>query len=206
MPGALIACSLLTGCAAEGPSAPSSPPETTVAPTPSGSGAAVPSAAPSASAPPGSGAAPSDSAAPTRAERCHTSELKASIGPNSPGAGQSNFALVLTNASARTCTVLGYPGLAFVDDAGAQITPDPERAPSDGRQAVTLPPGASAWSALTYGSPAITGVTTVTPAALLITPPDETTSIRVPWTGGEVSNTGKASVPRVSPLRPGDGP
>ncbi|MFF3334080.1 hypothetical protein ACFYWX_31765 [Streptomyces sp. NPDC002888] len=46
---------------------------------------------------------------------------------------------------------------------------------------------------------------TVTPTAVLVTPPDETASIKVSWRGGKVSNPGKASVPQVSPLRPGDG-
>ncbi|MER6526313.1 DUF4232 domain-containing protein [Streptomyces sp. NPDC001508] len=137
--------------------------------------------------------------------RCHTSELRASVGADDPGAGQSNFAVVLTNGSRRTCSVRGFPGVAFVNRQGEAVTPDPERAGGQEQPTVTLTPGASAWSALTYADPAITGVTTVTPAALLITPPDETTSISVRWTGGEVSNTGKASVPRLSPFRSGDG-
>ncbi|ROO85299.1 uncharacterized protein DUF4232 [Actinocorallia herbida] len=203
--GTLIVCSVLAGCTAQEPSEPTSAPSgTSAASAPAIGGAPSPSGAPS--TPSAAGETPSGPATPAAGERCHTSELKASIGPNSPGAGQSNFALVLTNASDRTCTVRGYPGLAFVNGKGEQITPDPEREPSDVRRTVTLAPGAGAWSGLTYGSPAISGVTTVTPEALLITPPDETTSISVPWTGGEVSNTGKASVPRVSPLRPGDGP
>ncbi|WP_199812531.1 DUF4232 domain-containing protein [Streptomyces sp. NRRL S-337] len=70
---------------------------------------------------------------------------------------------------------------------------------------MTLAPGACAWSALSFTHPAAFGVTTVTPAALLVTPPGETASIRDRWSGGEVSDTGKASVPQVSPLRPGDG-
>jgi hypothetical protein len=32
-------------------------------------------------------------------------------------------------SSARTCTVYGYPGAAFVDASGEQLGPDPERAP-----------------------------------------------------------------------------
>ncbi|MFH9086679.1 hypothetical protein [Streptomyces sp. NPDC017673] len=44
------------------------------------------------------------------------------------------------------------------------------------------------------------------PRTLLVTPPDETAPLSVRWTGGKVSDTGKASVPRVSPLRPGSGP
>ncbi|GGQ91723.1 DUF4232 domain-containing protein [Streptomyces flaveolus] len=138
--------------------------------------------------------------------RCRTSELRASVGGNHPGAGQSNFAVVLTNGSRRTCWVRGFPGVAFVDGRGDAVTPDPERARGEEQPTVTLTPGASAWSAMTFANPAITGVTTVTPAALLITPPDETTSISVRWTGGEVSNTGKASVPQVSPFRAGDAP
>ncbi|MFD5270453.1 DUF4232 domain-containing protein [Streptomyces sp. NPDC058335] len=153
----------------------------------------------------GAGTASSGSAVPAARRRCHTSELRASVGANRPGAGQANFAIVLTNVSTRTCTVSGFPGMAFVNGAGEAVTPDPERATGEEQRTVTLTPGAGAWSALTYANPAITGVTTVTPAALLLTPPDETASISVRWTGGEVSNTGKASVPRVSPLRPGDG-
>ncbi|WP_460060647.1 DUF4232 domain-containing protein [Streptomyces sp. YKOK-I1] len=70
---------------------------------------------------------------------------------------------------------------------------------------MTPKPGASAWSALTCTHPAATGVTTVIPAAALVTPPDETASIKVAWSGGKVFDTGKASVPQVSPLRPSDG-
>ncbi|MEU8472296.1 DUF4232 domain-containing protein [Streptomyces sp. NPDC029006] len=151
----------------------------------------------------GTGTAPA-SAAP-RGSRCHSSELRASIGPDHPGAGQENFSVVLTNGSRRTCTVHGFPGIAFVDSAGDAVTPNPERTGGQDTLVVTLAPGKSAWAALSFTNPAATRVTTVTPAAVLVTPPDETASLRVRWTGREVSNTGKASVPQVSPLRPGDG-
>ncbi|WSP86698.1 DUF4232 domain-containing protein [Streptomyces sp. NBC_01235] len=127
------------------------------------------------------------------------------MGPDHPGAGQQNFAVVLANGSHRTCTVYGFPGVAFVNGAGEAVTQAPERATGQEQRIVTLAPGASAWPALTFTNPAISGVTTVTPAAVLVTPPDETESIRVRWTGGKVSDTGKASVPQVSPVRPGDG-
>ncbi|MGP4092296.1 DUF4232 domain-containing protein [Streptomyces sp. KR55] len=157
--------------------------------------------------PPSAGAGSArPSATPVPAtSRCHSSELRASIGPDHPGAGQENFAVILTNGSHRTCTVYGFPGVAFVNSTGEAVTPDPERTTGQEERIVTLAPGASAWSALAFTNPALTGVTTVTPAAVLVTPPDETTSIRVRWTGGKVSNTGKASVPQVSPFRPGDG-
>ncbi|WP_413810640.1 DUF4232 domain-containing protein [Streptomyces sp. OE57] len=65
------------------------------------------------------------SAASARSTRCHTSELRASVGSEGPGAGQENFALVLTNASGHTCTVTGYPGAAFTDASGRQLGSDP---------------------------------------------------------------------------------
>ncbi|MEV1076954.1 DUF4232 domain-containing protein [Streptomyces sp. NPDC050211] len=173
-----------------------------------GSGGPVAGTTPNAStsATPAAPSRPSASPATTTTSvRCRTSDLRASIGLNDPGAGQENFAVVLTNGSGRTCTVYGFPGIAFFDGADKAVTPDPERATGQKEPTVTLKPGASAWSALTFTNPEVTGVTTVTPAAVLVTPPDETESFKVAWKGGKVSNTGKASVPQVSPFGPGDG-
>ncbi|MFF7987452.1 DUF4232 domain-containing protein [Streptomyces sp. NPDC007901] len=206
VPAALACCAVLaaalTGC------------------TSTGTGSAAPSNSENPSSATGSGSAnvgtvgssgrptptPTASAAqaPT-ATRCHTSEVRASIGPDHPGTGQENFAIILANGSHRTCTVYGFPGVAFVNGAGEAVTPDAERTTGQEQRIVTLAPGASAWSALSFTNPAISGVTTVTPVAVRVTPPDETEPIRVRWTGGRVSNTGKASVPQVSPFRPGDG-
>ncbi|GLX54581.1 lipoprotein [Streptomyces hygroscopicus subsp. hygroscopicus] len=209
LPGLLIGCAVLTGCTSQStdgaagvsPSGAASTGGPTATGT-AGDGTSGPSPTTSSG---GAGTASSEPAVPATGRRCHTSELRASVGADHPGAGQSNFALVLTNASHRTCTVRGFPGVAFVNRVGEAVTPDPERATGEAQQTVTLAPGAAAWSAMTYTNPAVTGVTTVTPAVLRITPPDETAWIPVSWTGGEVSDTGKASVPRLSPLRAGDG-
>ncbi|NED06890.1 DUF4232 domain-containing protein, partial [Streptomyces sp. SID6648] len=56
-----------------------------------------------------SGTAGSASASARTDGRCHTGELRASVGRVDPGAGQRNFPVVLTNTSGRTCTVHGYP-------------------------------------------------------------------------------------------------
>lgn len=122
-----------------------------------------------------------------------------------PGAGQRNFPIVLTNASARTCTVYGYPGAAFVDAAGRQLGPDPERAPGSPSR-VTLAPGDSAWAGLSYSSPEISGARTARPAGLLVTPPDERKPIEVPWTAGAVPVSGNASTVRLTVFAPGSGP
>ncbi len=159
---------------------------------------------------PAVGAAPSDTAGSASASartdgRCHTFELRASVGRVDPGAGQRNFPVVLTNTSERTCTVYGYPGAAFVDASGKQLGPDPERAPGSPRT-VTLTPAGSAWSGLSFSSPQISGARTATPAALLVTPPDEREPLKVKWTAGEVPVGGNASSVSVTVLSPGTGP
>ncbi|GAB2810238.1 DUF4232 domain-containing protein [Streptomyces daliensis] len=133
---------------------------------------------------------------------CATSDLKASIGPNHPGAGQENFALVFTNDSGESCTVRGFPGLAFLNADGEQVSFDPQREGSAGK-AVTLAPGKSAWAPLSFSNPEMTGVPTVTPDSVLLTPPDQRTSLKIDWSGGPVTATGKASVPKIGALSAG---
>ncbi|MFF8941969.1 DUF4232 domain-containing protein [Streptomyces sp. NPDC014864] len=136
--------------------------------------------------------------------RCHTSELRASVGRNNPGAGQENFPIVLTNASGRTCTLHGYPGAAFVDASGRQLGPDPKR--SEGSPTtVTLKPGRSAWAGLSFSNPEISGARTATPAALIVTPPDERDHLTVTWKGGRVPVGGNASSVFLTVFSPGTG-
>ncbi|MGW3495389.1 DUF4232 domain-containing protein [Streptomyces sp. NPDC001020] len=148
--------------------------------------------------------APSGSRTRTTSTRCHTSELRASVGANNPGAGQENFPLVLTNRSGRTCTINGYPGAAFVDASGRQLGPDPKRV-STGHTKITLVPGGSAWAGLTFSNPEVSGAETATPAAILITPPDEKATLKVAWTGGKVPVSGNSSSVSLTVFRPGTG-
>jgi hypothetical protein len=166
---------------------------------------ATPSAAPSDSAaPPVAESATRSAAAKAGGSRCHTSELRASVGRNDPGAGQENFPIVLTNASGRTCTVRGYPGAAFLDAAGKQLGPDPVRSPRT-PVTVTLAPGRSAWAGLSFSNPEISGARAATPASLLVTPPDERDPLKVPWKGGKVPVSGNESSVRLIPFSPGTG-
>ncbi|MFF3411064.1 DUF4232 domain-containing protein [Streptomyces sp. NPDC002742] len=151
----------------------------------------------------GSGSAPASSGS-VAGGRCHTSELRASVGRNDPGAGQENFPVVLTNGSGRTCTVRGYPGAAFVDASGKQLGADPLRSAGT-PTTVVLAPGHSAWSGLTFSNPGISGAGTATPASLIVTPPDEKDSLTVRWTGGEVPVSGNASSVSLTVVRPGSG-
>ncbi|WP_328552101.1 MULTISPECIES: DUF4232 domain-containing protein [unclassified Streptomyces] len=183
-----------TKTSSTGPSA-SAPSKTSGTGTGTGTGTKTGTGAVTASA--SSGAAAGGS-------RCHTSELRASVGRNDPGAGQENFPVVLTNRSGRTCTVRGYPGAAFVDASGKQLGPDPRRS-SGTPTTVTLAPGHSAWSGLTFSNPEISGAHTATPASLIVTPPDERDSLTVTWTGGTVPVSGNSSSVFLTVVRPGSG-
>ncbi|MET8948927.1 DUF4232 domain-containing protein [Streptomyces sp. NPDC004542] len=172
---------------------------------PASPGAAVPSATPSSPKQTGGASTGSsgtvDGAASTR---CHTSELSAAVGRNNPGAGQENFPVVLTNRSARTCTLHGYPGAAFVNASGSQLGPDPRR--FAGRAGtVTLKPGGSAWAGLSFSNPEISGAKTASPAALLVTPPDERDQLKVKWTAGPVPVSGNSSSVSLTVFSPGTG-
>ncbi|GGV14377.1 lipoprotein [Streptomyces filipinensis] len=169
--------------------------------------AATPSDSASASAPRTTGSAGGGGTTATAAAstRCHTSELRAAVGRNDPGAGQENFPVVLTNRSGRTCTLHGYPGAAFVNASGTQIGPDPRREPGS-PTTITLRPGQSAWAGLTFSNPGISGARTATPAALLITPPDERDALKAAWTDGAVPVSGSSSSVFLSVLSPGTAP
>lgn len=147
---------------------------------------------------------PSAPQSPAGSRRCHTSELSASVGRNNPGAGQENFPIVLKNTSSRTCTLYGYPGAAFVDASGKQLGPDPQRSSGDA-QTVRLAPGGSAWAGLSFANPEVSGAGTATPAALVVTPPDEEDPLKVAWTGGEVPVSGTEASVRLIPFSPGTG-
>ncbi|MGY1495609.1 DUF4232 domain-containing protein [Streptomyces sp. QTS52] len=149
--------------------------------------------------------APPPTAVPSTGDtRCRTSELRASVGRPNPGAGQKNFPVVLTNDSARACTLRGYPGVAFVDAAGKQLGRVPKR--SDAKvTTVHLAPGDSAWAGLSFTNPELSEAETATPAELLVTPPDERDQLKVTWERGEVPVGGNKSSVFLSVFGPGTG-
>ncbi|MEU2555419.1 DUF4232 domain-containing protein [Streptomyces sp. NPDC014684] len=221
--GAVAVLSLLTACGGQdNSSAPEKVSGTAGPATESGGGPASGVSSPAASTPGGtaSSSAPrtggattgtgsgtgADSGGKTAATstRCHTSELRAAVGRNNPGAGQENFPIVLTNKSARTCTLHGYPGAAFVNASGSQLGPDPKRS-SGSPATVTLKPGQSAWAGLTFSNPEVSEAKTARPAGLVITPPDERDHLQVAWTAGEVPVGGNSSSVFLTVFSPGTG-
>ncbi|WP_409467674.1 DUF4232 domain-containing protein [Streptomyces sp. HC307] len=192
---AVTVLGLLAGCGGEADDTTSSPRQATPTTT---------SAPDTSSASPPSDASASTAPEPAPGTRCHTSELRASVGRNNPGAGQRNFPIVLTNTSSRTCTLYGYPGAAFVDASGRQLGPDPQREPGS-PATVTLAPGDSAWAGLSYASPEISGARTAEPASLLVTPPDERDPLTVKWTAEEVPVAGNESEISLTVFQAGTG-
>ncbi|MFI5683328.1 DUF4232 domain-containing protein [Streptomyces sp. NPDC051636] len=178
---------------------------TAVAPSGAPSGSSAPSGTSASTKPAGRASAGGDTATTNATStRCHTSELRAAVGRNNPGAGQENFPIVLTNKSVRTCTLHGYPGAAFVNASGSRLGPDPKRSP--GKPAtVTLRPGQSAWAGLSFSNPEVSGAKTATPAALLVTPPDERDQLKVKWTAGPVPVSGNSSSVFLTVFSPGTG-
>ncbi|MET7479400.1 DUF4232 domain-containing protein [Streptomyces sp. NPDC005648] len=192
-----------TAAPATGGGTSDSPPAS--APTSASSGASTSGGGTGGSTSGGTGGTGGTSTTAGASSRCHTSELRATVGRNDPGAGQENFPIVLTNASSRTCTVRGYPGAAFVDGSGKQLGPDPKRESGSTPTTVTLAPGRSAWAGLTFSNPEVSGAHPATPAALLVTPPDERDSLKVTWAGGQVPVSGNASSVFLTVFAPGTG-
>ena len=74
---------------------------------------------------------------------CATSQLTGSMGGGDAAAGNIYLNLVLTNRSATTCHLTGYPGVSMLDAHGRQIG-QPATRQATAYQAIVLKPGASA--------------------------------------------------------------
>jgi hypothetical protein len=136
---------------------------------------------------------------------CGADSLSLSTGPyGSPGdAAQMHFDVILTNVSPGSCTLQGYPGLDLVgpDDPVFGPTYSLPRASGD-PQPITLAPGASASSRLTF-LPSPDGWV---PQTIVVTPPDATTQLQSPWIPGgiPVARQDAATHPGtyIGPLQP----
>jgi hypothetical protein len=131
-----------------------------------------------------------------RTDRCHTSNLSATLVEGSPGAGQRYAQIVLTNRSSATCTVYGYGGMLLLDAHKHALPTNVHRDPSTPPRKVTLAPGGKAHSQLHWtvipgpGEPT-TGPCEPTPAYLQVTPPDERARLTTTWSFGPVCQHGR---------------
>jgi hypothetical protein len=145
---------------------------------------------------------------PTGPDRCHTADLRAALHQLDSAAGQRYAALVLTNRSTRACRVYGYGGVQLLDAARRPVPTMQVRDPLAPPRLVLLRPGASAYSRLHWTVVLSTGDNQTgpcqpNPSYLLVTPPDETQPITVPWTSGSVCQRGRID---QTAYAPGTGP
>jgi hypothetical protein len=120
--------------------------------------------------------------------RCHTGDLSYSWGTPSPNGNpndQQHAYVVLKNTGAHTCSMHGFPGVDLVN-SGTQW---PLRRNAQSPATVTLQPGHSTRFTVTFLPWTATGnvaSNNFAPTALVITPPNETTSYDLPWRWGHV--------------------
>ncbi|MCV7343352.1 DUF4232 domain-containing protein [Mycolicibacterium rhodesiae] len=124
--------------------------------------------------------------------------------PASPGdATQIHFDVIFTNISAQSCDVQGYPGVHLIGPDDPMWGPDyqlPQQA--DVAAPVTLPPGASAGSRLTF----LPDPNGWVPDTIAVTLPNAPGRMDVPWIAGRVpvARQDAASHPGtyIGPLQP----
>jgi len=189
-PAVLLAVILVSGCSFRGSVSTATSSRGPASSGPAGSTAAV-AGTTSAGPPPTTSAVPTSSA-PTG--RCSTSELTASLGAETAGAGQRYATLTLRNTGGHACTVHGFGGLGLAGAGGAAL---PTKQVRTGGPATTvlLAPGATArsdlhWGAVNGPGDAPTGDCQPTPTTLRVIPPDETDPLSVAWTFGPVCEGG----------------
>lgn len=81
-----------------------------------------------------------------RGDRCHTSDISASLKTEGGAAGSSYLTITLTNQSDHSCTFYGYPGVSAVGggDDGHQIGKPADKDRNATASLVTVAPGKAA--------------------------------------------------------------
>ncbi|MEV4506584.1 DUF4232 domain-containing protein [Streptomyces klenkii] len=148
------------------------------------------------------GTAGTASAAPTAAGKtptCDVSGLKASLtdkGGHQNGMSHEGTVLVLTNTSARTCALRGYPGLQLEDTQHKAVTTNTTWGstyfiPDPGKSTLLLRPGGSAEAALAWAHADAPRM--VQSGYLRVTPPASRGFLTIPFerivTNGDLSVT-----------------
>lgn len=123
------------------------------------------------------------------APRCATNSLDVALGTIKPVVNtQYQVPIVFTNVSAQSCSLLGFPGTDF--GAAGAIPVSLVRTPAKPVR-IGLDPGGQAHAVLTFLSgpdPTCDAGGPWIPSTLTVTPPDDTTSVQIPWPGGSVDD------------------
>jgi hypothetical protein len=195
---ALASCGMLAAC---GSPVPAARPTTTVTVH-----ASPPTTRPATTSPATSPAPVSATAAGPAG--CLASALRASLGASQGTAGTFYQVVVLTNTSAATCSLYGYPGASFVTGVGGQqVGAAAARNSIDPVTLVTLPPGGQANALLSLHDagaypPAQCQPTKV--SWLRIYPPGDYGSVYVQYPAQTCANRAEV-IMAVTPVRSGAG-
>jgi hypothetical protein len=123
-------------------------------------------------------------------------------GLNAAMGGQRGMTLILTNHSGTTCSVYGYPGLAFFNSSGFPMATQLTWMKAPHTQ-VRLRPGGNAQAMLTWRVNPYPQPTTFDPDLVHITPPDEYAHLQAAWQGGPVKGGDIVAWPlRAAPAGP----
>jgi hypothetical protein len=129
------------------------------------------------------------STAPTTAPRCTTTSLDVALGAITQTVNtQYHVPIVFTNVSTQPCSLLGFPGTDF--GAAGSLPVSLVRTPAKPAR-VNLAPGGQAHAVLTFltgPDPTCDAGGPWVPSTLTVTPPDDTTSVQIPWPGGSVDD------------------
>ena len=149
-------------------------------------------------------AAPS-SAHPSALTRCYTSQLSISPDSSNSGMGHVGFYFRVHNASARACTLFGYPGVQLLNRQGRSLHTVLHwgvgyLSGNQARRMVYLRPGRNAFFFLEWVHFPSPGQTCPSAPAVLITPPNTYRSIRVQMSPGVITACG--GVVNAGPVEP----
>jgi hypothetical protein len=138
--------------------------------------------------------------------RCLASNLQGSLGTSQGAAGTLYTDVVLTNTSAASCTLDGYPGVSFVAaPGGSEIGAAADRNPISQPTLVTLAPGGKANMLVALTDVGVYSPSDCQPTSvswMRIYPPDDYDSLYVHFPAQTCAVTAKVVI-RVSALRPG---
>lgn len=147
------------------------------------------------------------SARSASASRCRTSALRITLGPASPGVSHHGFVLRFQNRGS-ACTLTGYPGVDGVSAQGKTLVSArrTERGylgglkPGEGISRVQLSRGKTASALFEYVDGPVPGLSCPAVAALKVTPPNATISVRLSPTG---LSSERLCQPQIHPVVPG---
>ena len=153
----------------------------------------------------GTGSGGASPAKQASTSRCHTGDLKLSLGEGDGAAGTGYTPLIFKNVSGRTCTLYGFPGVSWVaGNDGQQVNGGFTRTDA-AKDTITLTAGGVAHATLATHDVGFYDAAQCKPVSvrgLRVYPPDETKSIFVPLATKACSVSG-VNLGTVSPIAKG---